>query len=108
MVNSDWIIDSSYHHLPFPHHLTVFVRLGFFNKLLFFIQIKLIDTISEMADRYDNGCANHIILTGPNGLRNHRVTVEEEHRTGFVKNCRDITSKMTYSIKGVRYDSFKT
>ena len=33
-----------------------------------------------MADRYDNGCANHIILTGPNGVRNHRVTVEEEHR----------------------------
>ena len=33
-----------------------------------------------MADRYDNGRANHIILTGPNGVRNHRVTVEEEHR----------------------------
>ena len=54
-----------------------------FQWIAFSIQIKLIDTISEMADRYDNGCANHIILTGPNGLRNHRVTVEEEHRTGL-------------------------
>ena len=77
----------------FPHHRSAFSAkewLTAHTSVIFhdlysitpFIPLSYVKWMqtSEMADRYDNGCANHIILTGPNGLRNHRVTVEEEHR----------------------------
>merc|ERR1711953_708253 len=37
------------------------------------------DCLTEM-DRFDAGSAQHIILTGPSGTRNHRVKIEDEHR----------------------------
>jgi len=62
-----------------------------------------------MADRYDNGCANHIILTGPNGVRNHRVTVEEEHREVGIGQLTDVqTSEIDYitRMKAMPFDLY--
>merc|ERR1712168_1289092 len=67
------------------------------------------DCLTEMADRYDNGCANHIILTGPNGVRNHRGTVEEEHREVGIGQLTDVqTSEIDYitRMKAMPFDLY--
>ena len=36
-----------------------------------------------MADRFDDGTANRILLTGPSGIRDHQVTTLEARQIGI-------------------------